>query len=130
MANSRGAVRRRVLWALRDGILVRSSNCERCGEPPSGRGPGGQALHAHHHNGYDEAYVLDVQWLCTSCHVTIHAHPRGLGKLTPQRRSEIAHRAGAEYVANHTPEQRSAVSRRGWVTRKMNIARLAERGVP
>jgi hypothetical protein len=53
-----------VQWAMEFGILTRPDNCERCGSD--------HRLHAHHHNGYERPYWLDVQWLCSPCHRTIH----------------------------------------------------------
>jgi len=53
-----------VRWAQILGLLTCPPECERCGSP--------KRLHAHHHNGYDRDHWLDVQWLCSPCHRTIH----------------------------------------------------------
>src|SRR6266516_2912189 len=54
-----------VAHAVHIGRLVRPANCERC-QGQTAR------IDAHHHNGYAPAHILDVTWLCRSCHQTIH----------------------------------------------------------
>ena len=61
--------------AVRAGQLARPAACECCGQtnrPPVG----------HHHNGYGPGDVLDVVWLCHSCHGNEHIGPaiRALNK--------------------------------------------------
>lgn len=51
-----------VMRALRDGRLVRSETCDRCGEPS-------EHLHAHHEN---YSFWLDVAWLDPVCHAARH----------------------------------------------------------
>lgn len=53
-----------VLYAIRDGVLIRPDTCQRCGK--------GGRIHAHHHLGYAEEHWLDVAWLCSSCHRVTH----------------------------------------------------------
>jgi G3E family GTPase len=53
-----------VRWALEFGLLVRPDACGRCGAE--------RRLHAHHHNGYDRDHWIDVLWLCSPCHRTVH----------------------------------------------------------
>lgn len=55
-------VRKYTKKAIDKGLLVRQP-CARCGEPNT---------HAHHHRGYDDAYRLDVEWLCVRCHMREH----------------------------------------------------------
>jgi hypothetical protein len=48
--------------AVRAGVLVRPESCSLCGQvPANGRIEG-------HHESYDRP--LDVEWLCTRCHLT------------------------------------------------------------
>lgn len=58
---ARGAVR----WALRRGDVTRPDHCSLCGRAGS--------VQAHHP---DYSKPLDVQWLCRSCHLTIHGKER------------------------------------------------------
>lgn len=51
--------------AVRDGRLVKSDACERCG--------GKSRLHGHHD---DYSRPLNVVWLCTRCHREVHASER------------------------------------------------------
>jgi hypothetical protein len=51
---------RAVHRAIKSGRLVRPQSCELCGRT--------QALHAHHHNGYDREHYLDVIFACRECH--------------------------------------------------------------
>jgi hypothetical protein len=53
------------------GRLVRPANCERC-QGQSAR------IDAHHHNGYAPAHILDVTWLCRSCHQTVHGGDKSM----------------------------------------------------
>jgi len=53
--------------AIKDGVLKVPSCCERCGNPPKGKG--GAALQAHHED-YDKP--LDVNWFCKQCHMKHH----------------------------------------------------------
>lgn len=49
-----------VAAAIKNGKLKRPSNCQQCGivcRPE-----------AHHHNGYEKEFQLDVIWLCSQCH--------------------------------------------------------------
>jgi hypothetical protein len=98
--------RARVRRAVRNGVLVKPDACERCGRDASESRPYG--LHGHHHNGYDEPHVLDVQWVCASCHAHIH----GNACLTPEERLELSRRAALAYRARFAPEERSEVARR------------------
>lgn len=70
--------------ALSRGKLKKPSKCERCGqETESSR------LHGHHHD-YDK--VLDVTWLCVSCHAQEHYKPRStnVSRRLDERRESIA----------------------------------------
>ena len=69
----------RVQNALRRGDLVRPGTCSACQSPCKPQ--------AHHHNGYDEEHMLDVVWVCISCH-------------------EAAHHAGAARALATTPRRR------------------------
>lgn len=50
--------------AIRAGRLQRKP-CEKCGNMRS---------EAHHHLGYTQEHWYDVQWLCHSCHTSVHYH--------------------------------------------------------
>jgi hypothetical protein len=52
----------RVHYAIKTGRLVRQP-CRWCGEART---------HAHHHKGYSPPHALDVDWLCSRCHVAEH----------------------------------------------------------
>ena len=64
MDPNRGLAYQAVTWAERFGLLIRPETCERCGS--------GAKLHAHHHNGYEREHWIDVQYLCSPCHRTVH----------------------------------------------------------
>lgn len=51
--------------ALRDGKIVKPTECEVCSQPSS--------VHGHHD---DYSMPLDVIWCCTPCHALIHAYWR------------------------------------------------------
>ena len=53
-----------VHWAQVFGLLEAPDGCERCGAV--------KRLHAHHHLGYAREHWLDVRWLCSPCHRTVH----------------------------------------------------------
>lgn len=74
--------------ALKDGLLVKSKRCERCGK----KGARGSSKHRKrllqgHHADY--AHPLRVEWLCPGCHSRHHAAERGAA----MRRSVQARRA-------------------------------------
>jgi len=52
--------------ALRKGILVRPSKCQRCNKR--------RKVHAHHD---DYTKPLDVNWLCSRCHGRLHSEVEG-----------------------------------------------------
>jgi NUMOD3 motif-containing protein len=108
--------------ALYAGTIVRPQLCESCGKPPA-KG----VLDGHHHRGYDDAHLLDVVWLCRSCHQLVH--PRRLGLPHPeadkQKISDGLRRAYEEgrrqrpdlngkknpfYGKTHSPEARRKMS--------------------
>jgi hypothetical protein len=60
MVNAWMAVR----WAQEFGLLTKPTDCQNCGAR--------RRLHAHHGRGYDRKHWLDVDWLCSPCHRTIH----------------------------------------------------------
>lgn len=49
--------------AIRDGRLIRPEKCEKCDKVCIPEG---------HHPSYEEGYWLRVEWLCSSCHHTVH----------------------------------------------------------
>ena len=53
-----------VYRAIQSGELVRPERCEKCGAQ--------ERLEAHHYKGYSDENVLDVQFLCISCHNKAH----------------------------------------------------------
>ena len=68
------AARLLVRNAVRTGKLVKPALCEKCGLPGR-RGLDGRSLiQAHHHRGY--AYPIEVQWLCSQCHIWAHFEAR------------------------------------------------------
>ncbi len=56
---------KRAWWIVRraidEGKLIRPLKCQRCGTSDS-------IIEAHHWRGYSDEHILDVQWLCRSCH--------------------------------------------------------------
>ena len=54
--------RYKVQYAVSSGKLVKPKHCERCGKQ--------NELDGHHSN-YDEPLVVD--WLCRTCHATVHS---------------------------------------------------------
>lgn len=94
--------------AVFQGILTRPNACEHCGKPPST-----WALSAHHHNGYDDDHVLDVEWLCAKCHVNVHNLPARMQSTTAEQRSEVGRRAGEVVKSNRTREEWAAMGRKG-----------------
>ncbi len=56
------AARRQVLKAIKQGVLIRPSVCELCGEDQ-------KRIVAHHYD-YDKS--LSVVWICDSCHRINH----------------------------------------------------------
>jgi hypothetical protein len=52
-------VRDAVKQAIISGLIKRPKFCSQCGAPRP---------EAHHHNGYEEPFIFNVQWLCRSCH--------------------------------------------------------------
>jgi hypothetical protein len=67
-----------VEYALKLGVLVKSETCEGCGAASE--------LEGHHHNGYDKP--LEVQWLCSPCHVATMNRPNAR-KLYCKRQHEF-----------------------------------------
>lgn len=65
-AKRRQQVTTAVRKAVKDGRLVKTA-CIDCG---SKRG-----VVAHHPRGYDDEHVLDVEWLCNTCHGDRHRLP-------------------------------------------------------
>jgi hypothetical protein len=64
MIHPSGAVAR----AVREGRMSKPKECSRCGADSH--------IQAHHHKGYAPEHLLDVMWLCASCHRKEHiAHP-------------------------------------------------------
>lgn len=61
----RAAARAAVTYAVTRGALCREP-CASCGAEPA---------QAHHHRGYAREHWLDVQWLCSDCHWSIHPKP-------------------------------------------------------
>lgn len=91
--------------AVKAGTLVPTSSCERCGRVPA---LSEERLHAHHHRGYDLAYVFDVRWLCRACHLVEHP--------------EKAEAGGHAVLAGYTAAERSEIMRlravKAWRTRR------------
>jgi hypothetical protein len=66
-SNDQVRAQTRVSRAVRNGELppVREQECASCGQ---------QAVHYHHHNGYDREYWLDVTPMCQPCHIKEHSN--------------------------------------------------------
>lgn len=62
----KGAIRNRIHYALKRGILIRLPCI--CGS---------SEVEAHHYNGYDLEHALDVVWLCKQHHERLHKHRPG-----------------------------------------------------
>ncbi len=110
--------------ALRHGDIIRPDACEKCGKIQTHRG-----LDAHHHNGYDEDHLLDVEWLCQSCHNKIHGGPKHKGMIHSEEtkarmsatlkehyasgrlaRPDMRGENNPFYGKTHTPETRAKLS--------------------
>ncbi len=50
-----------VYTALKQGLLVKPTNCSVCQRPAK--------LEGHHYKGYDRAHWLDIVWVCKPCHM-------------------------------------------------------------
>jgi len=83
--------------ALRDGALIRSSCCDHCGGSSPDRD-----LDGHHHNGYSDEHILDLIWLCRSCHQRIHP-PR----LNKPHSEEIKQRISASLRKSYAEGKRT-----------------------
>lgn len=53
-----------VRYAVAAGWIVPAERCARCG---GSFGTGARARCAYHHRGCDDAYALDVAWVCRGC---------------------------------------------------------------
>jgi hypothetical protein len=77
---ARGQVRR----ALAKGTLTRPDACEQCGAQPKRSDRHG--LDAHH---VTYSRVLDVRWLCSSCHQLAHPRPPRPGSARQRAEQEL-----------------------------------------
>lgn len=50
--------------AIGKGLITKPKRCEVCVEKT--------LLHAHHKNGYQKRFYLDIEWLCPQCHNNRH----------------------------------------------------------
>ena len=66
----------RVRTAIKNGILVRPAECNRCGVTPGFAVDGRPMIQAHHH---DYEKPLDVEWVCTKCHREETPLPKVMG---------------------------------------------------
>jgi hypothetical protein len=104
--------------AIRNGVLVPATACERCGAPPRGRY---RRLDGHHHLGYADEFALVFRWLCNRCHRIEHPTwtPESVAKAsrvaaavtTPEQRRAWARQANATVRAKYSPEERAAWAR-------------------
>lgn len=86
---------RHVNRAIRLGELTPALLCEECVGPPDRKDQ--RALDAHHHNGYEDAHILDVKWLCGACH--IRAHPaRGPKHQSDKAKGQIGESVRKAYA--------------------------------
>jgi hypothetical protein len=104
--------------------LIKPTACEKCGaEKPK------RDIAAHHPRGYDEDHILDVEWLCRSCHAVVHSYAKGIGRQTKEQLREnlqgrMTHdqlaaaghkggtRTGEVMRARYTPAELSEIKRR------------------
>lgn len=56
---------RMVRTALKQGVLVRPADCQRCGRPDKPGSDGRSTIQAHH---ADYSCPLEVEWICSPCH--------------------------------------------------------------
>lgn len=66
------SARRRMYRAVKSGKLIPAEICNRCGKNPGTGKDGRRLIQGHHHNGYEEKFIFDVEWLCPSCHKLCH----------------------------------------------------------
>jgi hypothetical protein len=87
--------------AIKNGVLIRSVACERCGKEGN--------LYAHHYKGYTREHYLTVQWLCPQCHRKEHRDNKDLD--TRQDRPPLSFRLEVKFIeqikAIATEEHRS-----------------------
>lgn len=126
--------------ALENGVLVRPDRCEICGEADIPCKDGRSSIQAHHHNGYEGAAALDIQWLCITCHrketPIAWGERSGSAKLTWEVVDSIRARyaAGESYykiapdVGLHPTNVHKVVTQRTWPehTRSLGLATLGE----
>lgn len=79
--------------AIRRGELSRPDSCERCGSTPPKSIDGRALIHAHHR---DYSKPLDVEWLCVSCHKSLHATEQANG---PQKLGDLVQLESGEEAA-------------------------------
>lgn len=79
--------RQRTYRAVQSGLLEPPEKCEECGLKPKPSKDNRRTLQTHHHNGYEEEHVLDVIWLCPSCHKM--AHPE-TNVWTDERKAKVS----------------------------------------
>lgn len=60
------AVRAYTRKKIKEGIIIKSSTCEKCGSEKN--------IHGHHD---DYSRPLDIRWLCQSCHFSFHKGAQG-----------------------------------------------------
>ena len=65
LVKARRCAREAVRKAVLRGQLVKAESCDRCGEATS-------PIQAHHTHGYEPAFRLVVEWLCSRCHGRAH----------------------------------------------------------
>lgn len=82
--------------AIASGEVVKPDHCEGCGSLTSSYN-----LHGHHH---DYSKPLEVEWLCSGCHLTMHGESaRGTRRSVSLRVEEIqAVLAVLDFVATHS----------------------------
>jgi len=67
--------------AVTAGTIKRPEKCQKCKAKGS--------VEAHHHKGYDEENMLDIQWLCMSCHKEADKKLRSKKKKDTVQRFDI-----------------------------------------
>lgn len=64
--------RRKFYRAVISGQIVPPETCEHCGKIPGKSKDGARMIQGHHHKGYENEFIYDVEWLCPSCHKLAH----------------------------------------------------------
>jgi len=111
-----------VLKAIKQGLLTRPESCSFCGRIPTPAKDGRAKIQGHHYHGYDNEHILDVEWLCPSCHKIKHPNDaEALAKISKANkgkiRSEASRSKQKETIKYHTGEKK------GWTEERRELQR-------